>query len=51
MGKQELRYKRLKVGHACFVCRNKKIKVCTYFDLFYFYCITNINFFFYSAMD
>ncbi|KAI8076100.1 fungal-specific transcription factor domain-containing protein [Thamnidium elegans] len=26
MGKQELRYKRLKVGHACFVCRNKKIK-------------------------
>ncbi|KAI8647459.1 fungal-specific transcription factor domain-containing protein [Parasitella parasitica] len=23
---QELKYKRLKVGHACFVCRSKKIK-------------------------
>lgn len=29
MGKsnQELKYKRLKVGHACYVCRSKKIKV------------------------
>jgi hypothetical protein len=25
---QELKYKRLKVGHACYVCRSKKIKVC-----------------------
>lgn len=24
---QELKYKRLKVGHACYVCRSKKIKV------------------------
>lgn len=34
MAKQELKYKRLKVGHACCVCRNKKIKV--YIFTFFF---------------